>query len=119
MAMGLMRMTNYLCVFCLVHWTCRFSLKLECYPSDSSSFSSNICLAWDGFFGKKVHNLCIAPALRQTRGAAGGQLIEVSHPNPPSESINTDFHPLLHPLTQRKHLTALAKTLYFARNSLH
>ena len=33
MGMGLMR-TNYLCVFCLVHLTCRFSLKLECYPSD-------------------------------------------------------------------------------------
>jgi hypothetical protein len=118
-----------------------FSLKLEFFSFSSNIFSisnqpwapkkmetltveekmEKSVFVWLGrFFSEKLKYIIYASPLHSdTRGAAGGQLIEVSHPNPPSESINTNFHPLLHPLTQRKHLTALAKTLSFARNSLH
>jgi hypothetical protein len=115
-----------------------FSLKLELISFSSNIFSisnghqkrwkllqrgkdgkERFCLAGTVFFGKIKYIIYASPLHSDTGGAAGGQLIEVSHPNPPSESINTNFHPLLHPLTQRTHLTALAKTLSFARNSLH
>jgi hypothetical protein len=121
-----------------------FSLKLELISFSSNIFSisnqpwhqkrwkllqrgkdgkERFCLSGWRFFSENKYIIYASPLHPDTRGgcwgAAGGQLIEVSHPIPPSESINTNFHPLPHPLTQRTHLTALAKTLYFARNSLH